>query len=448
MEFTRYDLLRRLPPYRDEWIVITPDQDVHDIIGEILEAHQEFSPYYDEICDFFYTDNPKVLCKRLYEFCKKNIKYKEETEDSQTTALPAGILNRGHGDCKHYASFCGGIIDAINRCYGTKFKWNYRFVSYKLTDKTPHHVFVVCEGIDIDPTPGATELQPVWIIDEKIKPMALKRNIAGIDNLNDAVDIAARNQPIDVVQMEINTIKEMFPLNQIVQEDLSNINIGYQNDILQLMQTGVLDGEGNLYPERIDNIVNDADYYATIQAFNNVTTGAEVPMIGNVFDWIGHAAKVVNFLVQRNAYLMMVSTNMFGFATKLYKLLDNEEDKKKMRDIWVIKFGGDFSRLESAIRTGYKLKRIGNAVGAFPWAVVAPAAASIIIAVMNKLIKDPQDKAELNPATGLPWGYVPPATASSTDGIMLWISNNPILAGVAGFLAINFFVLDKSERLV
>lgn len=184
-------LLRKLPQYRDEWITITPDQNVHDIIDEILDAHKEFAPYYDKIALYFDADTIGGICDNLYNFCKENISYHEEMAEDQTTALPAGILTRGYGDCKHYASFCGGILGALNR-NGENIDWNYRFASYRLLDSSPHHVFIVVHDkernkeIWIDPTPGANQMTPYWQLDEKIKlpSMALNRNIAGIGDTN------------------------------------------------------------------------------------------------------------------------------------------------------------------------------------------------------------------------------------------------------------------------
>jgi hypothetical protein len=180
---TKETLLRKLPPYRDEWKLITPDQTVKDIIVEVLNAHEEFSPYYDKIALYFNDDKTDNICERLYRFCKKEIRYHEETEDDQTTALPTGVLLRGYGDCKHYAGFIGGVLGALNR-QGKKIKWNYRFASYEVFDKTPHHVFIVVRNSDgsetwIDPTPGAHSITPVWMTDKKIDTMALHRNIAG-----------------------------------------------------------------------------------------------------------------------------------------------------------------------------------------------------------------------------------------------------------------------------
>lgn len=188
-------LLDKLPPYVDEWITLVDEQTVSDIIEEVLEAHREFAPYYDKIVLDFTGGSMQDISERLYNFCKENISYKEETKDDQTSALPTGILTRGHGDCKHYALFIGGILDAMNR-RGKDIDWKYRFASYKLFDSEPHHVFIVVnEGINetwIDPTPMSEKRYPYWMVDETIRvnsnesKMALRRNIAGIGDADNA----------------------------------------------------------------------------------------------------------------------------------------------------------------------------------------------------------------------------------------------------------------------
>jgi len=182
---TRDYLLKHLPPYQDQWVLIHPDQTVRDIISEVLEAHNEFAPYYDKIALCFDEGSTEKICDQLFFFLKDNIKYQEETEESQTSALPSGILTRGVGDCKHYSGFSAGILDALNRC-GKKINWCYRFASYKMLDQTPHHVFCVVKlpggEIWIDPTPNANNSDPVWFTDKKIKAdMAIHRNIAGLE---------------------------------------------------------------------------------------------------------------------------------------------------------------------------------------------------------------------------------------------------------------------------
>lgn len=173
MAVTVLDLLDQLPPYKDAWILINDNQAVPDIINEVCDAHSEFASYYDNLSSFFEDEDTTVVCENIYRFLKQNIKYKEESEKEQTSALPTGILIRGKGDCKHYSGFSAGILDAINRS-GQRINWCYRFASYRIWDRTPHHVFVVVNPgtnneIWIDPTPGADEMTPVWQIDKTVK---------------------------------------------------------------------------------------------------------------------------------------------------------------------------------------------------------------------------------------------------------------------------------------
>jgi|SRR5688500_17778266 len=151
-------ILDRLPPYLDEWELIKREQYVPDIINEICTAHQMYGAYYDAFSDLFYSTDPETVADRLYSFCKTYITYQEETVDNQTSAVPTGILHRGHGDCKHYALFTAGVIGSLNRLYNCCFDAYFYFVGYRRA-KEPYHVYVSImdseQEIWLDPTPGS-----------------------------------------------------------------------------------------------------------------------------------------------------------------------------------------------------------------------------------------------------------------------------------------------------
>ena len=161
-------LKKKFPPFKEESILIEQDQSVPDIINEILEAHQVFERDYDKIALYFKGSNTRQTCNNIFSFLKKNIKYIRESDNNQTTRLPIGILEPQEGDCKHYSSFAGGILDALNR-KGCNIDWLYCFASYKLFVKTPYHVFVIAfddmgNEIVIDPTPEAEGKVPMWTV--------------------------------------------------------------------------------------------------------------------------------------------------------------------------------------------------------------------------------------------------------------------------------------------
>jgi hypothetical protein len=158
MTVTATQILGLLPPDQDKWILVKEKQYVNDIMKDICTAHKLYGHYYDAFSYLFYDSDVDEIGEKLYRFCKNNIQYSEESVHSQTTAIPTGILNRGYGDCKHYALFVSGVLASLNRMYGMGIKWYYCFAGYGEA-KEPYHVFVALdlgnEELWIDPTPGA-----------------------------------------------------------------------------------------------------------------------------------------------------------------------------------------------------------------------------------------------------------------------------------------------------
>lgn len=155
---TAQDILETLPPDQEVWELIMKKQYVPDIVNEICTAHRLFGSYYDCFSYMFLHDNPEQTAEMLHQFCRMFIDYKEETMHRQTSSIPTGILERGYGDCKHYALFCGGVLGSLNRLYNAGIDWDFRFVGYDDAVE-PYHVFVSInyqgDELWLDPTPGA-----------------------------------------------------------------------------------------------------------------------------------------------------------------------------------------------------------------------------------------------------------------------------------------------------
>ncbi len=155
-------LLGVLPPFQGTADVIADRQSIADIVKEVLGAHEEFAPHYDQIAGCFLDGGGQWAGKQLFDFCKTKLRYKAERSDWQSTRPPAGILAMGSVsndflDCKHYAGFIAGVLDAINRKGRTRYDWSYRFASYDPLNPATNHVFVVVNDpvgeIWLDPTP-------------------------------------------------------------------------------------------------------------------------------------------------------------------------------------------------------------------------------------------------------------------------------------------------------
>jgi len=141
------DVLMKLSPFRNNRRVLRYSQSVGDIMSGILETHKKYAKEYDLICTKFDGPTAEIIAHKVYNFLKRHTFYVVEADTKQTLRSPAAILALGANpkvglDCKSYSLFIGGILDAFKR-RGKKIDWCYRFASYKLIDKVPHHVFVV-----------------------------------------------------------------------------------------------------------------------------------------------------------------------------------------------------------------------------------------------------------------------------------------------------------------
>ena len=188
MAVSKQTVLDALPKYVNKRVPIIDDQRVQDIISTMVQAHKEFEPLYDRIGYMFIGENLQDTCDNLYDFCKTNLKYKEEDQDLQTVNAPQVLVTLGHCDCKGYASFICGCLSAIERYTGKKIPWEYCFASYEMFERTPYHVFCIVSSSPksfwVDPTPGADKKKPMWWFRKKVKSgnMALVKVVGKINS--------------------------------------------------------------------------------------------------------------------------------------------------------------------------------------------------------------------------------------------------------------------------
>jgi hypothetical protein len=181
-------IYNKLTPFNNSQKMLVPDQQVSDIITGMLNAHTKYAPEYQKIAQSFAGRDVKSTARNIYDFLKNNVNYVIEPDDKQMLKSPSAILYTGKttgSDCKNYALFTAGILDALNRS-GFPIKWAFRYASYKMLDKMPHHTFVVInpdtnKEIWIDPVLNGFNLkkQYYYKLDKKPKNMALI-SLAGI----------------------------------------------------------------------------------------------------------------------------------------------------------------------------------------------------------------------------------------------------------------------------
>jgi hypothetical protein len=174
-------LIGKVSPFTGKREIVVANQDTVDIIDALIKNHYKYSNEYDKIFRYFDGGSVEETAYNVWQFLKDDFKYTIEPEKMQILRSPAAILasNVIGIDCKGYATFANGIMDAYRRNTKKNFDVYYRFASYDPFDSTPQHVFAVVNenGVEywIDPVLDQFDekRQPYYYKDKKIKNMAL-----------------------------------------------------------------------------------------------------------------------------------------------------------------------------------------------------------------------------------------------------------------------------------
>ena len=199
-------LLGRLKPFGGNSQMLVRDQQVPDIISAMLSAHKLYASEYDKISKDFYSNGGVQTAKKLFEFLKKNIHYKIESDKNQRIMSPSAILSLGKNDCKNYALFIMGVLDSLKRKGIINNKIYYRFASYKLLDEIPHHVFAVIQDQDgneyfIDPVLSKFNERKTYYHKIDKEPNMPLYSVSGIGN--NQVGLFKKKKPAPVTTQQI-----------------------------------------------------------------------------------------------------------------------------------------------------------------------------------------------------------------------------------------------------
>lgn len=98
------------PNYRD--IKLCEFQTSGDIAKALRKA--EFKSRVDskKLASFFKSSTDEKTCYRVWCFLRENIIYERESKRRQTAKEINRFLYEGYGDCKHYTTFCVGVLNA------------------------------------------------------------------------------------------------------------------------------------------------------------------------------------------------------------------------------------------------------------------------------------------------------------------------------------------------
>jgi hypothetical protein len=295
-------IYKYLTPYKHNSSVLVKDQNVADIITGMLQAHKIYAKEYDKIAPAFKGRTDLETGRKIYNFLKSNVKYVVEPDEKQTLKSPSAILYTGNttgSDCKNYSLFTGGILSALNR-RGAKINWAYRYASYRMFDKMPHHVFVV-----INPD---TEKE-IWI-DAVLPKFDWKK------------------------QYNYKTDKKV---NDMALISLSGI--------------GAPKKRATKKPVKKTATKKTATQKKELRKGKATKLKATIKKTGKTTLKFAGAPS-------RNSFLALVKINFLGLATKLNRAVQTNPDK--LRTVWE-KLGGDYRTLVNSVNTGFSKKRLGDA---------------------------------------------------------------------------------------
>lgn len=372
--------------------------------------------------------------KKVWEFLRREIRYKKDPEHLQLIRIPGRFFHDGEGDCKSYALAACSILSNLG------FKTSFRYSSYSGSN-VPTHVYCIAEK-----NGQKFIIDGVYNTFNKEKPYTFKTDhkmnietLSGTGSQKRQFDLNDRKH-LQYVLNRIGDKRKLVAL--IIQKKLSGSRSQLPYTREQLTR----------YKTRLENNIRNstsAFVRAILQEeLNKVNAGTVTggifgtgedhnigkikifKKIGKGLKKIGKGLKKVGLAPNRNAFLLLVKLNIKGLAAKLKK-----SNQTKLKKTWE-KLGGNYSKLTSAINSGSKKKAIGgiagNEIGALPEAAVtALALAAPIIAVLAKLFAKPAPGESL------------PGEASATDGLLNTFDTLKTAAIDAGVLPENLRSADS-----
>lgn len=317
----RNHIISLLPDPTNAKMLLFERQHTADIMKTILEYHKKWQNDYDKIARQFIRENNVETARAIFDFLKKNIKYKVEPGTQQTVKSPAIMLLDGLGDCKHYSLFTVGVFDALKRM-GIPVDIRYRFAAYNRGD-VPKHVFAILKqnGQEywVDPvlqrfdqrSPRPSDFKDYTPDGKEVKP-----------NVGELYAISGVGEDTFIDYWEVDemgklTLKKFF---QGQKTNLQNLGKG------------------------VKKVAHGMEVNA-----QNLAKGAKITAKN-----IAQGAKKISLAPGRNAYLALMKINFGRIASQLWKKAaydTNSANWKKVEQRWK-QLGGNPAVLHVALRKG------------------------------------------------------------------------------------------------
>lgn len=358
-----------LPTFEGNRKVLVRRQDTYDIMREILNEHNDMRQYYDRIAAQYWSNNLPDTCKTLWHFCKNNVAYRIESQKAQSVKTPSAILGEAMGDCKHYASFIVGVLEALKR-RGVPVQAFYRFSSYNPSRRTPQHVFAVVKNgnqeIWVDPVlTSYNQKKPYFFHIDKQPAGTTMSGIGELyqvsgteDEMGSLFSLAKRLNPAYNLYHSLHhKRKPVFhpPVPMAVSGDTPAAHHHHHSLMMRDPRYRMLMNEGMMHT--VHAVGDDG-----VTIGRAPKTKKPKKKGGGFFKKVGKAIKKIKpgkLLVKvggapsRNAFLMLMKVNAFQIARHLAEKGQNPAARDKIKKFWE-KAGGKWTALAKNINIGVK----------------------------------------------------------------------------------------------
>lgn len=333
----------------------------------------------------FSGNNLREKGRAIYNYLRNTVKYKKDPEGRQLIQLPSRLINgTGKGDCKSLALAAAAFM----YCNGFR-NVRLRYTSYKENDSTPTHVYAV----------GSDENGRDIIIDavynrfNKEVPYKFKKDYKMEISVLSGPPVMAQTQVKKIKLMKRTTAQRLEALrgkvrpgtllfnvitNELARQSggpfinarytaeqiaaykqrLGQAQIKYRQpfiiSIFEAERRALESGKfaGSLYTPRTGAEIKGLEEEIGKLSLKKITKGLKKITPKALFK----GAKAVALVGPRKAFLVLVRLNVRGLAIRLSKM-----PKDKLKKIWVDKFAGKLSVLESTIKKGLKKRPLFGA---------------------------------------------------------------------------------------
>lgn len=357
-------ILGQLPGYNERFELVKQNQQTSDIISLINKMHYENRKNYDAICEHFWKGNVEDTARGLFDFLKEHVEYDIEPEDTQTVKTPSAILHSGHGDCKHYASFIVGVVDALRR-KGYPVLGAYMYINNEDKSNNYHHVFGVVKDTRngkeyfTDPIYNVFNKRKKYLA-SKVVPMALYKvsGDIGANRVEEAVQKIMRERGVSKEE----AIKIFFQIDkQAAQTPGARLPAPKKATKAQKKEAKAAnkqarkDNRAARRQKRKElNALPKAERKAAKKAYRQEKRKdrKEVREMAKGGQKVAHVALKVPNAVSRNAFLLLVKLNVFHMASKMAAKYHSDPGwQRELKTAWYAA-GGDWKNLKQAINQG------------------------------------------------------------------------------------------------